>query len=339
VTDHDFAGFSASVCEEVIGEGEVVVVAHGRVRIDWNFSLGNVWIWWQIGDMRIKMSWARQALVIAGVLAASDGIGYAGDFIRVKESEGEAKLQTAIFGYEKDGVRVDLIGAIHLGDRRYYKYLNEVFKRYEVLLFEMVGGEHLGGKGKKEILVEGNEEEEAEKDGDNLEGLRKLYAGMEKALGLVGQGDVIDYHAENFVHADLTMAEFNALQKERGESLIGFMFKAGMAAEKPTRDPDTMRLLRGLLGGRPDLVKLEVMHTMADGDEQVDAIAGDSVIIAERNAKCIEVLDKELEGGKKKVGIFYGAAHFPDLERRLVEKGYERVSSKWITAWAVRKVE
>lgn len=34
---------------------------------------------------------------------------------------------------------------------------------------------------------------------------------MEKALGLVGQGKVIDYSAI-FLHVDLTMREFEALQ-------------------------------------------------------------------------------------------------------------------------------
>ncbi len=276
------------------------------------------------------MSWARTAAMIAGMLVASGDESVAGDFIRVKESDEFAKLQTAIFGYEKDGVRVDLIGAIHIADKRYYEFLNEYFKEYEVLLFEMVGGEHLGGGEKEEV-----EEKEAEEN--KLRALGKLYAGMEKALGLVGQGRVIDYRAENFVHADLTMAEFEALQKERGESLLGFMMQAGMAAEKPKRDPDTIRLMRGILAGRPHLVKLEVMKSIEDGDKQMDAFAGENVIISDRNARCMEVLEKQIAEGKKKVGIFYGAAHFPDMEKRLEEMGFKRVSRKWLTAWLVKK--
>ena len=45
-------------------------------------------------------------------------------------------------------------------------------------------------------------------------------------LILTGQADAIDYHAKNFVHADLTNREFNRLQNERGESLLGFALKA-----------------------------------------------------------------------------------------------------------------
>jgi hypothetical protein len=95
--------------------------------------------------------------------------------------------------------------------------------------------------------------------------------------------------------------------------------------------------MRGMLGGQPDLVKRELMHTMADADKQLDSLDGENVIIGDRNARCIEVLDREIADGKKKLGIFYGAAHFPDLERRLLEKGFARVSTKWATAWRVAK--
>ena len=280
--------------------------------------------------MKIRMSWARKVAMVAGLLVATGNEGWAGDFIRVKETADSAKLQTAVFGYEKDGVRVDLIGAIHLADKGYYEFLNKHFKNYEVLLFEMVGGENLGG-GKKPAVAKEPEKE------DNLAGLRVIYETMEKALGLSGQGALIDYFAGNFVHADLTMDEFEALQAERGESLLGFMIQAGMAAEKPSREPDSLNLMRGMLTGRTDLVKLELMHTMAEGDEQIDSLAGENVIIGDRNAKCLEVLDQQVAAGMKNIGVFYGAAHFPDMERQLFKKGYTQVSRKWLTAWRVAK--
>ncbi len=280
--------------------------------------------------MKIKMSWARKVALVATLLVATEDEGLAGDFIRIKESAESARLQTAVFGYEKNGVRVDLIGAIHLADKRYYDFLNKYFKNYEVLLFEMVGGEHLGG-GKKPLV-----KQEPEKE-NNLAGLRVIYETMEKALGLTGQGTLIDYFAENFVHADLTLAEFEALQEERGESLVGFMIQAGIAAKKPSREPNSLNLMRGMLSGRPDLVKLELMHTMAEGDTQIDSLAGENVIISDRNNKCLEVLSEQVADGKKNIGIFYGAAHFPDMERQLLEKGYKQVSRKWLTAWRVGK--
>jgi len=280
--------------------------------------------------MKIRMSWARKVAVVAGLLAAAGEGALAGDFIRIREDEEAARLQTAYFGYEKDGVRVDLIGAIHIADKRYYEFLNESFEDYEALLFEMVGGERLGG-GEKAA------EPEPEPEENKLAALLTVYETMEKSLGLSGQGAVIDYTAENFVHADLTMKEFEALQEERGESLLGFMIQSAIVAKRPSREPDSINLMRGMLGGQPDLVKRELMHTMADADKQLDSLDGENVIIGDRNARCIEVLDREIADGKKKLGIFYGAAHFPDLERRLLEKGFARVSTKWATAWRVAK--
>lgn len=280
--------------------------------------------------MKIRMSWARKVAVVAGLLAAAGEGALAGDFIRIREDDEAARLQTAYFGYEKDGVRVDLIGAIHIADKRYYEFLNESFEDYEALLFEMVGGERLGGGGKAA-------EPEPEPEENKLAALLTVYETMEKSLGLSGQGAVIDYTAENFVHADLTMKEFEALQEERGESLLGFMIQSALVAKKPSREPNSINLMRGMLGGQPDLVKRELMHTMADADKQLDSLDGENVIIGDRNARCIEVLDREIADGKKKLGIFYGAAHFPDLERRLLEKGFARVSTKWATAWRVAK--
>ena len=74
------------------------------------------------------------------------------------------------------------------------------------------------------------------------------------------------------------------------------------------------------------------MHAL---DDQVAALAGESVIISDRNAKCLEVLAREVEAGKKKLGVFYGAAHFPDMVKRLVETGWVQTGTEWMTAWDI----
>ena len=54
----------------------------------------------------------------------------------------------------------------------------------------------------------------------------------------------------------------------------------------------------------------------------------------DRNAAALKVLQKQLAAGKKRIGIFYGAAHLPDLEKHLVEDfGLARGSQQWLTAW------
>ena len=59
-----------------------------------------------------------------------------------------------------------------------------------------------------------------------------------------------------------------------------------------------------------------------------------SVILTDRNTVALAVLAKELKAGKKSLAIFYGAAHMPDLEKRMIEKmGFERKGARWVTAW------
>jgi len=57
------------------------------------------------------------------------------------------------------------------------------------------------------------------------------------------------------------------------------------------------------------------------------------VIVTERNKAAIEVLKKTMAAGKKKISIFYGAAHMPDMARRLEEMGFKAVRTDWQMAW------
>ena len=39
----------------------------------------------------------------------------------------------------------------------------------------------------------------------------------------------------------------------------------------------------------------------------------DAILIGDRNEAAMKVLVRELANGKKRIGIFYGAAHMPEL--------------------------
>jgi hypothetical protein len=282
------------------------------------------------------------------------------DFIRVEETETATHLQTAVVRFTKGEASVELIGAVHIADKNYYEALNQRFEGYEALLFEGIGGdkpaaapEEAPAEAEEAPAEEPAEPEVAEvevpaeeipapkkpaKKKEKLDGLHTAYESGAKWLGLAYQMKVIDYRKANFVHADLSMAEFTALQKERGESLIGFVMKTGLKkTDKPVKEPSSLKLLVSLVRGDKDGLKRELVHTLGAGDDQVAALAGDNVIIGDRNAKCLEVLDREVLAGKKKLGIFYGAAHFPDMEKRLVEGGWTKTGEEWMTAWEIPK--
>lgn len=263
--------------------------------------------------------------MVAMIAAQAEG------FIRVDEDATAARLQTAVTRFEKDGATVDLIGAVHIADKNYYEALTTRFKTYDEVLFEMIGGENIAAT---RAAVPGPGEK-----GQDLSGLHKVYNMVARFLNLTGQAENIDYTAKNFVHADLTHEEFSKLQEERGESLLGFALDAAKTAPEPVRQPDATKLLAALLSGKSNLVKLEIVHTLGQGDDQIAAFVGESVIISDRNQRCLDVMKRELAAGHRKLGIFYGAAHFPDMEKRLLEMGFKRVKQEWLTAWDIPKKE
>src|SRR4051812_45533507 len=80
-------------------------------------------------------------------------------FVRVvRDPQGTVQsLDVAVvrYGYgakdpkAESGVAVDLIGAVHIGDKGYYKALNEAFDTYDVVLYEFVAppGKNVPQKG------------------------------------------------------------------------------------------------------------------------------------------------------------------------------------------------
>jgi hypothetical protein len=60
----------------------------------------------------------------------------------------------------------------------------------------------------------------------------------------------------------------------------------------------------------------------------------DSAVIGARNQRAIDVLREQLKAGGKRVAIFYGVAHMPDMEQRLTEQlGFVYLDTTWIDAW------
>ena len=61
-----------------------------------------------------------------------------------------------------------------------------------------------------------------------------------------------------------------------------------------------------------------------------------STIIDHRNAKCMKVLEEEIESGKRNIAIFYGAGHLPDMQRRLMSDfKMKRGGQYWLEAWSL----
>lgn len=273
-----------------------------------------------------------------GIFLASLGLAVAEptDFIRILANDEGHQLQTSITTYTKGETSVTLIGAIHIADEAYFASLNQEFTKYPVLLFELIGGEEAAK------VLDGKPREKApEPDGHPAEGLRGLYGSFAKTMNLVEQIEHIDYTRDNFVHADLTLAEYEKLTEGKNDDLLAFALQTSVTSSeisgKPFGGLNMGLVMRAILSGDGRALKREYMVLMDQGDESAAALTGANIVISDRNDKCFEVLAAERRKGATKIGIFYGAAHFPDMERRLLADGFQLTQHDWLTAWNVPK--
>ncbi|MFM7181536.1 MAG: hypothetical protein ACKO2G_08745 [Verrucomicrobiales bacterium] len=274
-------------------------------------------------------------------------------FIRFIEDDDTARLQTSVTTYENaNGVKVELIGAVHIADEAYFKGLNELFKGYEVLLYELVG--------KPEELEEKKEEDGNAKANPKKEDMTaKILKGSQLALldvlKLQHQMAHVDYTPANLLHADVSWEKFRELQKEKGENLFTMLQGSIKAQDKLAREQrkqgikqpgmrESIAMLAALYkasrGGDATDLKLIMGRQMEQAERLMSHMEdekGGSVIITERNKVALDRFDEQVAGGKKNLGIFYGAGHFPDMEKRLIERGFQPKQSNWRTAWEIPK--
>jgi hypothetical protein len=260
-------------------------------------------------------------------------------FLRLERTpDNELKaLQTAVAHYrptdpEKRDLQVDLIGAVHVGDKAYYDALNERFKKYDVVLYELVA-------------PPGTRIPKGAKPGAHP--VAMLQNGLKDMLALEHQLARIDYTPANLVHADMSPDELSKSMSDRGESVVSMMFRMmghGIAQqtklEAQGKAPQ-LDLFGALLdrdrAGAMKRMFAEQFESLEDMMQALDGPQG-SAIITERNKVALAKLAEQIAAGKQKLAVFYGAGHLGDMEKRLVADFHlQRSGEEWLTAWQLEK--
>jgi hypothetical protein len=269
---------------------------------------------------------ATLLLALAPLVAGADG----NPFARIAtDGDGPRALQLAVVSFVPgdgdSGTRVDLIAAIHIADADYYAGLNRRFAAYDALLYELIAP--------AEAHVP---DQLAQRKGI----LSNTQVGMTKLLGLAFQLDEIDYDRSNFVHADLTPDELKKSMAERNETLYVYFWRVFFASvDQYARDPlglkDLQTLSTAVESGNEQPLKTIIAYEMTDMDTMREILGedSDSAIIGARNQRAIDVLQERIAAGDRRIGIFYGVAHMPDLEAKLTALGFVRAGTTWIDAW------
>lgn len=271
---------------------------------------------------------------------SADGGSSTGNFIRITRSQDgkPLTLETSITSYSAgdNGAKVDLIGAIHIGEKAYYRQLNKLFDQYDVLLYELVAPE--GTVISKRSATESSNP------------ISFLQNTMKDFLGLQSQLDKIDYDKKHFVRADMTPEQMSLKMAERGDTMITIalstfvdaMRQQNKAALKPDglsastiADLDFSELLQDPLKAK---VLLAEQFVASGSLDQALGASLNQLIVLDRNAEAMKGLQKQLAAGKKKIGIFYGAAHLPDMEKRLFDDlAMKKGETTWVSAWDLTK--
>ena len=174
--------------------------------------------------------------------------------------------------------------------------------------------------------------------------ISQIQLAMKSLLGLEFQLEGIDYTPDNFVHADMDPRTFARRQSERGENLFTLLLHSFLQEQQRqlTGAAQPLSALELLIAfSRQDrshalkwifAQQLDQIETMLSGiDRGLDGKG--SVILTERNRVVLKVLGEQLRERKRRIGIFYGAGHMPDLEAQLLARGFRKVRHEWLTAW------
>ena len=258
------------------------------------------------------------------------------EFLRVsRDADGQPlALQAAIVrcvreGRARRGPVVDLVATVHVAEKGYYEQLNREFAKYDVVLYELVAPEGTrvpkGGGRKSESPVS------------------FLQNGMKRMLELEFQLDVVDYTRDNLVHADMSPEQFAASMQRRGESMLGtFLRMMGYALTQQHGQgsaTDAQLLLALFDKDRAMALKRVLAEQFEQMGGSLLAINGPdgSTIITERNKVALAVLRKQIAAGKRRIAVFYGAGHMPDMQERLRDDfGLTSSGTRWLDAWRLK---
>ena len=268
---------------------------------------------------------------------ADDDVPAPGAFLRYHPPSAEGGgLDIAITDYaatDGDRPRISLVGVVHVADPIYFEALQrELDERYASVLYEAVKPADL-------TVVEW--QQQAAERASSVSSFQQELASW---FGFVFQLHALDYDRSHFVHADMTTEVFN---EAGGAELLGEVDPEAAAADLPEGVKTTLDAVRALgqvalaePGPLRSIARKMFAETMGTTDigTSLDMYPGlEELLLDKRNAVVLERLDEVLPDAEGPIAIFYGAAHMPDLERRLRERGYERTGGRWLRAWALRK--
>lgn len=264
-------------------------------------------------------------------------------YLRVHHPDADTiALQVAVrkmTGPKRRSPTIWLVSAAHIGETNYYAELQRRLDACELVLFEGIGG----APPKRQ-------------PGEAFEpkSTMSLQTSLAESLGLVFQLEAIDYDRPHFTNSDVRVAQIQGMMAQTNS--------AGPGKEMQ----DLMQIMEGtsftgllmhtgvkLIAASPRLqatfkvVFIETLGQLRGDLSQSKALPPElqrlmTFIIQERNQIVLKDLETALATRRppQAIGIFYGAGHMHDLEKRIAEQlNYRPAEDLWMTAFSVNTEE
>ncbi len=235
-------------------------------------------------------------------------------------SSGVVEMHTAAQKFTAPGKPdVWLVGVVHIGEKQYYADLVKLLDDQGVVLFEGVKPSAKAPERPAEDKPQ-----------------TPIYKALSDALQLEFQSTQIKTDKPNWVNSDLSWDDLDQLNKEKNAGK-----PSSFDQIKQVLDPSSsmgkmlVSLLQTATPGMKEGIKMILVKNVASGKGQTMDKATQEIIIDARNKSVMDTFAKTLksDSAPKSVGIFWGAAHMPGLEKDLATQyGYKAGERKWFQA-------
>jgi hypothetical protein len=244
-----------------------------------------------------------------------------------------------------NGPIISLVGVVHIGDAVYYKQLQTLLDKQNIVLYERV-------KPPKQPFATPTPASAPiapTTTGPTPRPPASMQKRLAETLGLTFQLTEIQYNRPFFINSDLSFDDLRTLAAQGGKateeqlsSLTGSLTGQGFMGEfmngmmdRMDKNPRQKRYFKRFL--MQTLSTAGLMET-ALGKSKPGQMSMQDLIIVERNKEVIKDLKTTITKKPRTIAIFYGAGHMEDLEKRLItEMAYKPAEERWFVAIVDKK--
>jgi hypothetical protein len=134
-------------------------------------------------------------------------------------------------------------------------------------------------------------------------------------------------------------------KKDEGFAQMYFRMIGASVAQQSQQAADGQSAEADLLAAmfskdRPRKLKIAMAKQFEGMESLLVGISGPngSTLITERNKRALDVLEKQLDKGTRRMAVFYGAGHLAEMNDQLLKRfDMKPVSIEWLEAWNLRE--